>query len=90
MSDTVYIVLDRWDSTIYSVFAYETDAKQYVKKNDPDELSMVIEAWVVHNNLTCKIMDEMDEDYPDILDNVDETSYDPFCGCDMFETDEMW
>ena len=23
-------------------------------------------------------------------DDVDETNYDPFCGCDMFETDEMW
>jgi len=31
---------------------------------------------------------------PDIPDDVDETSYDPYCGCDMFEIcgsiDEEW
>lgn len=23
-------------------------------------------------------------------DDVDETNYDPFCGCDMFETDDLF
>lgn len=27
---------------------------------------------------------------PDIPDDVDETNYDPYCGCDMYEVDEMW
>ena len=26
----------------------------------------------------------------DIPDDVDETNYDPYCGCDMYEVDEMW
>ena len=30
------------------------------------------------------------EDEPDIPDDVDETNYDPYCGCDMFEIDEVW
>ena len=27
---------------------------------------------------------------PDIPDDVDETNYDPYCGCDMYEVDEVW
>lgn len=27
---------------------------------------------------------------PDIPDDVDESNYDPYCGCDMYEVDEMW
>lgn len=34
------------------------------------------------------------DEYEDIPDNVDETNYDPYCGCDMFEIcgsiDEEW
>ena len=30
------------------------------------------------------------EDEPDIPDDIDETNYDPYCGCDMYEVDEMW
>lgn len=33
--------------------------------------------------------DNGDEDYY-IPDDVDETNYDPYCGCDMYEVDEMW
>ena len=37
--------------------------------------------------------DDADEDYY-IPDDVDETNYDPYCGCDMFEIcgsiDEEW
>lgn len=31
------------------------------------------------------------EDYEEnIPDDIDETNYDPYCGCDMFEIDEVW
>ena len=33
--------------------------------------------------------DDGDEDLY-IPDDVDETNYDPYCGCDMYEVDEMW
>ena len=36
-----------------------------------------------------KHFDYGDEDF-DIPDDVDETNYDPYCGCDMYEVDEMW
>ena len=26
----------------------------------------------------------------DIPDDVDETNYDPYCGCDMYEVGEVW
>lgn len=32
--------------------------------------------------------DDGDDDY-DIPDNVDETNYDPYSGCDMYEVDDM-
>ena len=36
----------------------------------------------------------LEEDEPDIPDDVDESNYDPYCGCDMFEIcgsiDEEW
>ena len=32
----------------------------------------------------------LEEDEPDIPDDVDESNYDPYCGCDMFEIDEVW
>ena len=32
----------------------------------------------------------LEENEPDIPDDVDETNYDPYCGCDMYEVDEMW
>lgn len=34
---------------------------------------------------------EAERDEPDYFpDNVNETNYDPYCGCDMFENDEVW
>ena len=37
---------------------------------------------------------EFEDEEPDISDEVDETNYDPYCGCDMFEIcgsiDEEW
>lgn len=33
---------------------------------------------------------EFENEEPDIPDDVDETNYDPYCGCDMYEVDEMW
>lgn len=37
------------------------------------------------------IEDFLDNDeYSDIPDDIDETNYDPYCGCDMYEVDEMW
>jgi hypothetical protein len=32
----------------------------------------------------------LEEDEPDIPDDVDETNYDPYCGCDMYEPDREW
>lgn len=32
----------------------------------------------------------LEEDEPNIPDDVDETNYDPYYGCDMYEVDEMW
>ena len=38
--------------------------------------------------------EDADEDEVDIPDDVDESNYDPYCGCDMFEIcgtiDEEW
>lgn len=31
-----------------------------------------------------------EEEETDIPDDVDETNYDPYCGCDMYEVDEAW
>ena len=56
-----------------------------------------------HNNIcffafecfmdNMKHFDDGDENY-EIPDDVDETNYDPYCGCDMFEIcgsiDEEW
>lgn len=33
---------------------------------------------------------EYEDDLVDVDDNVDGTNYDPYCGCDMYEVDEMW
>ena len=33
--------------------------------------------------------DDSEENY-EIPDDVDESNYDPYCGCDMYEIDEMW
>lgn len=33
---------------------------------------------------------EFEDKESDIPDDVDETNYDPYCGCDMYEVDEMW
>lgn len=33
--------------------------------------------------------DDEDEDYY-IPDDIDETNYDPYCGGDVFEIDEVW
>ena len=33
--------------------------------------------------------DDGEENYY-IPDDVDETNYDPYCGCDIFEVDEEW
>ena len=30
------------------------------------------------------------DEFGDIPDDVDETNYDPYCGCDMYEIDEAW
>lgn len=33
---------------------------------------------------------EYEDDLVDVNDDVDETNYDPFCGCDIYEVDEVW
>lgn len=33
---------------------------------------------------------EFQDEESDIPDDVDETNYDPYCGCDMYEIDEVW
>jgi len=34
---------------------------------------------------------EYEDDLVDVDDDVDETNYDPYCGCDMFDIiDEVW
>ena len=30
------------------------------------------------------------DEFGDIPDDVDETNYDPYAGCDLYEVDEMW
>ena len=34
--------------------------------------------------------DDGEDEEPNIPDDVDESNYDPYCGCDMFEIDEVW
>ena len=34
---------------------------------------------------------EFQDEEPNIPDDIDETNYDPYCGCDMFDIiDEVW
>ena len=33
---------------------------------------------------------EYEDDLVDVPDDVDESNYDPYAGCDMFEVDEVW
>ena len=37
-----------------------------------------------------EVEDEDENENFDIPDDVDESNYDPYCGCDMYEVDEMW
>lgn len=39
-----------------------------------------------YNNTVTFATDE----FEDIPDYDDETNYDPYCGCDIFEIDEVW
>lgn len=34
--------------------------------------------------------EEDDEETLDIPDDIDESNYDPYAGCDIYEVDEMW
>lgn len=65
---------------------------------DPDELAQQIEAIIRdHFVQFCEMagiddIEEEDEE-PNFPDDVDETNYDPYMGCDFFETcdcDEGW
>lgn len=52
-------------------------------------------AYDLLTNLVCRLDDEYEracnEERPDIPDEVDESNYDPYCGCDMFDIiDEVW
>lgn len=39
----------------------------------------------------CEAIDiNFEEEETYIPDDVDETNYDPYCGCDMYEVDEVW
>lgn len=64
---------------------------------------MTIKIWGTYESPEAKklkekypLMYKMDDDYDipdddyDIPDDVDETNYDPYSGCDMYEVDEMW
>ena len=37
--------------------------------------------------MECHEPCQMNQDIPD---DVDESNYDPYCGCDIYEIDEMW
>ena len=57
--------------------------------------------WVetVTRNITEEYLNELgiteveiedDDEEFDIPDDVDETNYDPYAGCDIYEVDEVW
>ena len=66
--------------------------------NNPELVADIVEPLARETFLafceTADIDDVADEEEPDIPDDVDETNYDPYCGCDMFEIcgsiDEEW
>lgn len=37
-----------------------------------------------------EVEEEDENENFDIPDDVDETNYDPYCGCDVYEVDEVW
>ena len=52
MLDTVFLIHDIFDNTVYITFANEQDAENYVKIHDPYNDYMSILAYHVHQNLT--------------------------------------
>lgn len=76
----------------YELRMLADDALSMLKNGKPDR------AYDMLVDLVCQLDDEYEracnEECPDIPDDVDETNYDPYCGCDMFEIcgsiDEEW
>lgn len=64
----------------------------------PDELAKQVEAIIRDQFVQfCEMVGiddiEEEDDEPDFPDDVDETNYDPYMGCDFFDTcdcDEGW
>ena len=52
MFNTVFLVHDIFDNTVYIAFANEQDAENYIKIYDPDNKYMSILAYHVHQKLT--------------------------------------
>ena len=57
---------------------------------------MTIKIWGTYESPEAKILKEkiplmykMDEDYPDFPDDVDETNYDPYAGCDVYNCEPI-
>lgn len=48
MINTVFLIHDIYDNTVYIIFANEQDAENYIQNNDPNNTYMSILAYEVH------------------------------------------
>ena len=84
---------------IYNAIAYTLVTEEYAITNrvpDADRINQkareIFERYCDSEGIEGVQMDDEDdeEEYDDFDDDVDESNYDPFSGCDIFDIDEMF
>lgn len=68
--------------TVFSYFEHNITIAQL---DLIDAIKTVLECWEQCQAVTDLYDIEMDEDEDDFNDDVDETNYDPYLGCDVYD-----
>lgn len=87
------------DTTAHQLFdaiGYTLVAEEFARTNRIPDADLIIKKTRKLLELFCEsegiegVEVDDEEEYDDFDDDVDESNYDPFSGCDIFENDEMF
>jgi len=91
------IITDTTARQILNAIGYTLVAEEFARTNRVPDADLITKKTRKLFELFCESegiegveMDDDEDEYDDFDDVVDESNYDPFSGCDIFEIDEMF
>lgn len=89
-------ITDTTARQIFGAISYTLVAEEFARTNRIPDADLITKKTRKLFTLFCEsediedVEEDDEEECDDFDDDVDESNYDPFSGCDIFESDEMF